>query len=176
MEKFSKKHLSKFDIRFLKAQRFQLSIIQNLAYTIWPISFKDILVQSQIDYMLNWMYSKSKLEENFGNGDDFYLLEIDNNFSGYMHIEYVSTEKVKIQKLYILPSLHGHGFGKFMLNELLVSLKETYYKKLELQVNRNNKAVHFYLNFGFEIVESKDFEIGNGYFMNDYIMHYHLNN
>lgn len=41
---------------------------------------------------------------------------------------------------------------------------------LELNVNRQNKARIFYEKFGFVIVEEKDIPIGNGYFMNDYVM------
>ena len=43
-------------------------------------------------------------------------------------------------------------------------------KKLELQVNRKNKAVGFYEKMGFQIVESKDFHIGEEFYMNDYVM------
>ena len=42
--------------------------------------------------------------------------------------------------------------------------------ELQLQVNRNNSAKDFYLKFGFTILYEADFEIGNGYFMNDYVM------
>jgi ribosomal protein S18 acetylase RimI-like enzyme len=41
---------------------------------------------------------------------------------------------------------------------------------LTLQVNRFNKAVSFYRNLGFKIIDEQDFDIGNGYFMNDYVM------
>jgi hypothetical protein len=41
---------------------------------------------------------------------------------------------------------------------------------IELTVNRNNKFLNFYLSNGFQIKEEKDFDIGGGYFMNDYIL------
>ena len=41
---------------------------------------------------------------------------------------------------------------------------------IELNVNRYNKAQGFYLKHGFQIRRQGDFEIGNGYYMNDYIM------
>jgi hypothetical protein len=37
-------------------------------------------------------------------------------------------------------------------------------------VNRGNKFLDFYLSNGFQIKEEKDFDIGGGYFMNDYIL------
>ena len=41
---------------------------------------------------------------------------------------------------------------------------------MELNVNRNNKALKFYEHMGMRIVRERDFPIGNGYYMNDYIM------
>jgi hypothetical protein len=40
-----------------------------------------------------------------------------------------------------------------------------------LTVNRKNyKAINFYFKNGFTIKEIADFDIGNGFFMNDFIM------
>lgn len=39
-----------------------------------------------------------------------------------------------------------------------------------LNVNRNNKALHFYEHKGMKKLREGDFPIGNGYYMNDYIM------
>jgi hypothetical protein len=39
-----------------------------------------------------------------------------------------------------------------------------------LQVARKNKAKYFYEKLGFTVIATADFDIGNGYFMNDYIM------
>ena len=42
--------------------------------------------------------------------------------------------------------------------------------RVELNVNRQNPALDFYRHMGMHIAMSGDFDIGNGYFMNDYIM------
>ena len=41
---------------------------------------------------------------------------------------------------------------------------------LELNVNRHNKAINFYKKLGFIITMEEDIDIGNGYYMNDYVM------
>ena len=41
---------------------------------------------------------------------------------------------------------------------------------IELNVNRHNPAVGFYKHMGFHEHATRDFHIGNGYYMNDYIM------
>lgn len=42
--------------------------------------------------------------------------------------------------------------------------------RMLLNVNRSNTARHFYEKMGMKKVEEGDFYIGNGYYMNDYIM------
>ena len=42
--------------------------------------------------------------------------------------------------------------------------------RMELNVNRNNKALGFYLHMGMKKASEGDFDIGNGFYMNDYIM------
>ena len=42
--------------------------------------------------------------------------------------------------------------------------------KLQLQVNRDNKAKYFYEKLGFEVVRTQVFDIGQGYVMDDYVM------
>ena len=41
---------------------------------------------------------------------------------------------------------------------------------MELNVNRNNKALRFYERMGMHKDREGDFPIGNGFYMNDYIM------
>ena len=41
---------------------------------------------------------------------------------------------------------------------------------LLLNVNRQNKAKFFYEKLGFTVIKEEDIDIGNGYFMNDYVM------
>jgi ribosomal protein S18 acetylase RimI-like enzyme len=43
-------------------------------------------------------------------------------------------------------------------------------KNLLLNVNRENPALGFYKKKGFEVIKTEDIDIGNGYFMNDYVM------
>lgn len=41
---------------------------------------------------------------------------------------------------------------------------------LGLNVNRYNKAKGFYERLGFNVIGEENIPIGNGYFMNDYVM------
>ena len=61
----------------------------------------------------------------------------------------------------------GHGVWA-LLRGLLPDMRE-----MRLQVNRQNyKAINFYFKVGFVIERVADFDIGDGYFMNDFVMVY----
>jgi len=72
----------------------------------------------------------------------------------------------------ILPQYQGLKAGKFMFEEALKYIKEVHPDPcvVELNVNRNNKAVTFYEHMGMHKDRQGDFPIGNGFYMNDYIM------
>ena len=67
--------------------------------------------------------------------------------------------------------LHAHC-GRFLFEAAKVYIKEVHPEpcRMELHVNRHNKALDFYKRMGMKLVRQGDFAIGNGYFMNDYIM------
>ena len=66
--------------------------------------------------------------------------------------------------------LQGKGLGRILLNDVISRLKATGAKSLQLNVNRFNKAVGFYRNMGFFVKKEELLEIGNGYFMDDFVM------
>ncbi len=174
MERFSKKHLSSNNLIFRKIPLEELIEVHKLAYEIWPDFFRSILSQNQIEYMLQWMYGLEPLENQFDQGDAFYLLEQQNIKIGYVHLHEISKTKLKLQKIYLRKELHGKGIGKYMMDQILHIARELKYESIELQVNRENSAVDFYKDFGFIVEYSKDFEIGEGFYMNDFVMSYTL--
>ncbi|RZL05186.1 MAG: GNAT family N-acetyltransferase, partial [Pedobacter sp.] len=76
----------------------------------------------------------------------------------------------KLHKLYVLPEMHGKGIGKILMNEVLNQVKRLGGRALHLNVNKKNKAKTFYEKAGFEIKEAVNLDIGNGFFMDDYVM------
>ena len=57
-----------------------------------------------------------------------------------------------------------------MLDYIIEEIKKSGAKALQLNVNRYNSAVHFYEKQGFKIIREEDIDIGEGFFMNDYVM------
>ncbi len=59
----------------VKLTKGELKIIQKMANEIWPICFKEMISESQITYMLHWMYNLKTLEDNFQKGHQFIVFK-----------------------------------------------------------------------------------------------------
>lgn len=155
------------------AQKSELPILEKLARQIWPPTYADIISAAQIDFMLDWMYSKSTLEKQLQEGHEFYILATEGKDVGFIALEWATNQNVpsiKINKLYVLPSNHRLGGGRKLLEKAHERAQQTQVAKLFLQVNKANKAVTFYEKQGFFVQEEAIFDIGNGFVMDDYIM------
>ncbi len=170
-----------FEIR--KAAIDDIDIIQGLAETAFRETYKPILTEDQIDYMMVWMYSWESLRSQMIEKENvFYILTVDGIDAGYVSIERHKSPPAdlqdyvvfNLQKLYVLPDYQGLGCGSALLSFAAGQMRlwsgsasRTCY---ELNVNRHNSAVSFYRSHGLRIVREGDFAIGNGFYMNDYIM------
>ncbi|RLJ73743.1 GNAT family N-acetyltransferase [Pedobacter alluvionis] len=161
-------------ITLRKAKEDDIEIIMDIAAATWPSTYLDIIGQAQIDYMLDKMYNKGELLKQFMEGHIFLIAEEGENqfgFAGYSIIGH-DARIYKLHKLYVLPSAHGKGVGKILINEVFNQVKDAGGSALQLNVNKYNKAKDFYLKGGFTIKESVKLDIGEGYFMDDYVMEY----
>ena len=155
----------------------EINLINGLAYRIWPEAYKSILAPDQMEYMLNLIYSPSSLKKQMKDLQHKFIIVYDNNlpagFASYS-LKLKSKNIFRLHKIYILHELQGKGIGKYLLNKIIADVKPTGAKFLELNVNRNNKALEFYKKLGFKIISEEDIDIDNGYFMNDYVMNLRL--
>lgn len=145
--------------------------VRALALAIWPQVYSNMISAAQLEYMLEWMYSHQSLQEQMMTDHRFLLLtDSHGEPAGYAAFRPISETNWKLEKLYVLPSIHGQGFGKTLLRQVMSEVKALGGTSLELQVNRNNPAVGFYRKLGFDVWRDADFDIGNGFYMIDHIM------
>jgi len=178
-------NFQKIGFEATEGERFSLRLatlddipgIHTLAWKIFPETYKDILSKEQSDYMMEWMYSEENLKKQMTEEGHTYILLFDGNeMAGYVSVqpEQTATEPhiYHLQKIYVLPSLQGHGQGRVLFDAAVKYIQSIDDKECEvhLNVNRHNKALHFYEHLGMTKIDEGDYDIGNGYFMNDYIM------
>jgi ribosomal protein S18 acetylase RimI-like enzyme len=159
-----------FQIR--TADKTDVHVISTLAHAIWPETYGSIMSDDQLKYMLKQMYSEESLKKQIEEKQHQFLLALMNaetvGFASYSHDDKAGL--FKIHKLYVHPMLHGHGFGKKLLDRIIKDVKAKGANRLQLNVNRNNRAINFYEKYGFRKAGEEDIAIGEGYFMNDFVM------
>lgn len=154
-----------------KATAADIPLIRQLTFAIWPQTYSSIISKEQIDYMLAQMYNPNVLQKQIEEDGITFIVVYDDK-EPVAFASYNETEPTiwKLNKIYILSTQQGKGTGKFIINYIVDEIKAKGAKALQLQVNRENKAKDFYKKLGFKIIQTADFDIGNGYFMNDYVM------
>ncbi len=150
-----------------------IDTIRQLAWNIFPATYREILSPGQITYMMEWMYSEASLRTQMEEEGHTYLLARDGDEAiGYVSVQPENDQLWCLQKIYVLPERQGQHVGSFLFDHAIQFIRDhsTGPCAMELHVNRENKALTFYQSKGMVIDSEGDFPIGQGYEMNDYIM------
>ena len=166
------------DVDIRRAGNTDLQVIHEMAEVVFRQTYRTILSPEQMDYMMEWMYSIPNLENQVASGHVYYIAWADDEPQGYVSVRKDSvdadgTEVWHLEKIYVMPSAQGIGLGNRLLETAKQHVRDnkgSVKARIELNVNRNNPAVGFYRNQGLSILRQGDFPIGNGFYMNDYIM------
>lgn len=164
-------------LQLIEASGTSLEEIAKLAHEIWNIHYPPIIGQTQVDYMLDLFYSPESLKKQVKEGQHFHLIEYDGRKIGFIALSRKSPDLFFISKFYVKAEEQGKRFGRrvFKLCRDVFNSDRPY--KIQLTVNRQNyKAINFYFKIGFRIREVADFDIGNGYVMNDFVMEWDSEN
>jgi GNAT superfamily N-acetyltransferase len=156
------------NISFRKANESDADVIGQLGHKIWHEHYPDIISVEQIDFMLADRYSKNAIIHGMKNGEIFYLAYAGDVPVALADIE-LKGDHYFLHKFYVDVASHRGGIGSEFFNYILQQIDAA--KPIRLQVNRQNyKAINFYFKKDFVIELVGDFDIGGGFFMNDFVM------
>lgn len=157
-----------------KATIEDCALIRKLAQEVFPLTYQNILSQEQIDYMMDWMYSEDNLRKQMEEEGHIYLLAYEEcEAAGYVSVRPDGPDLFHLEKIYVLPYFQGAHCGSFLFREAVKYIQEVHPApcRMELNVNRHNThALDFYQHMGMTKAREGDFPIGQGFYMNDYIM------
>ena len=157
-----------------KATIADIPAIMDMASIVFPATYREILSPEQLEYMMDMMYSEASLNRQMTEElHTYYICD----GKGYVSFRHEGTldggvELFHLEKLYVMPKEQGTGLGRRLFRTVVDAVRKQSDGKfrIELNVNRNNRAVTFYERLGMTKSRQGDFPIGNGFFMNDYIM------
>jgi RimJ/RimL family protein N-acetyltransferase len=166
-----KKTIPDMPLTFKRATTEDIRQIQALARRIWDEAYKDMLSKEQIGYMLEMMYSEETITEEILKGIIWEIILYNDIPCGY--ISYASGEdnSVKLSKIYIDKKYRGKDVAEDSINRVLQYAAGNGKHNVFLTVNKKNRrAIRAYEKSGFTIAAPVITDIGNGFFMDDYVM------
>ncbi len=155
-----------------RATEKDITLIREMADRAFRATYSTLLTAQQIDYMIPWMYGREVLESEFREGVAWFIAEMDGVACGYVSVERQQERLFHLQKIYVLPEFQGRGVGQALFDGAVGYIRSVQPSpcRMELNVNRRNPALGFYRRQGMRCLQQGDFPIGNGFYMNDFIM------
>jgi GNAT superfamily N-acetyltransferase len=150
----------------------ELPEVAELAHEIWTEYYPPIIGETQTKYMLKEMYSLESLKKQRNEKKHKFFFWIKNDIpAGFGSLDLNAPDQAFLAKFYLKKSFRGTGEGTLFLTELEKQITDAGKNNLWLTVNRQNiTAINFYFKQGFKISRCADFDIGNGFFMQDFVM------
>ena len=153
----------------------QIKDLATLANEIWHEYFICIITEEQIDYMVEKFQSYTAMSKQIEDGYIYYIAKDNGQAVGYMGMT-PEEEKMFLSKLYLKKDARGKGYASLMLSFIENICLEKGLNSIYLTVNRYNEhTINVYRRKGFSVVKEQKADIGNGYFMDDYVMEKKIN-
>ena len=142
--------------------------MSEMATAILREHYDPIIGKEQNDYMLDMFQSVEAVTEQLSHGYNYYFAKKDGANAGFLAF-YPREGALYLSKLYLYKDQRGKGFSRVMLEFLKEKAKELGLNRIELNVNRNNPSVQIYEKLGFTVAWEEKNDIGNGFYMDDYV-------
>ena len=112
---------------YRRATTDDIELIRSIAKVAFPTTYSTIISAEQIDYMMEWMYSAEKLQQEISGNITYLLAEVDGRTVGYLSFgpdEGAADcaaaalcaaapgqgRLFHLHKIYLLPEAQGGGF------------------------------------------------------------------
>ena len=161
------------DCTIVVGTREDIPAVQRLADVVWRAYYPGIVPLPQIDYMLARGYSDDALAKFVRDeGAGLALARVGGDLVGFAAWHRSGEPATtKLDKLYVLASLHGRGVGRALIAHVEAAARRDGARTLILNTaKRNTMAIAAYNACGFTTREATVIDIGGGFFMDDYVM------
>jgi GNAT superfamily N-acetyltransferase len=153
-----------------------IPVLQRLAEATWWATYRTIIPDEQIRYMLDLMYSAPALEaQMLVLGHRFLLARHGGRYAGFasFSLRDPRSSVFRLHKLYVRPECQGSGLGHKLIRSVEEAARQYGARRVELNVNRANPALHFYERHGYRVQAVVDIPLGP-FWLNDYVMSHDL--
>lgn len=136
--------------------------------------FDPIIGKEQNNYMLQKFQTAEAITGQLEQGYHYYVIYDDDKHKIGFLAFCEREQELYLSKFYLQKEQRGYGYAKEMLSFVINHTKDIGLKMIVLNVNRDNPAIHAYEHLGFQKIAEEKNDIGNGFFMDDYVFAYYL--
>ena len=160
-------------INIVLSDKDKIKEMSSLASKIVKEHYDPILGSTQNDYMIDKFQSVTAITKQLEQGYQYYIVsDNDENEVGFIGY-YPRDNEMYLSKFYLLRNQRGKGISREMLDFIITNTKEAGLASIVLNVNKYNViAIRAYEKIGFVKIRDEKIDIGNGYFMDDYVYQY----
>lgn len=144
--------------------------VASFAAIIWKEHFTPIIGIEQVEYMLKKFQSEHAILEQLTGGYRYFYLTVDKKMAGYSGI-HMEENSIFLSKLYIEREYRGMGLSHQFMDYYESLAKEHQISAIWLTCNKHNhNTLAVYKKMGFETIREEKTDIGNGFYMDDFIL------
>ena len=149
----------------------EIRTVSELADEVWHEHFTPIIGAEQVSYMLRTLQSFDPIKQQIAEGYEYFLLEEDGQPIGYSAIHALEDGSLFLSKLYLCCACRGKGYASRVMASYIALCRERGLGRIWLTCNRfNENSLKVYDHLGFRKIREEKADIGNGFYMDDYIM------
>jgi ribosomal protein S18 acetylase RimI-like enzyme len=158
------------DIRFLETTN-DFKQLEPFAASIWEHHYTPIIGGDQVAFMLDKYQSAEAMFDQFSAGYKYALVICGGQKAGYFAYDGKAEREVFISKLYIHKDFRRRGLGMRILDFIAKETQALGCTAMTLSVNKDNSdSIRFYSKYGFQTIKAQKVAIGEGFYMDDYVM------
>lgn len=161
------------DLNIRSMTQTDVEAVIELTRGIWHKHYPEIICLEQIDYMLNQIFTVSRLKKQLASSvHHWWVAEINSTLVGSAHaLLKEASKEAWLEQINIDIEYQRAGIGQKLIVTVSNWAYRQGYAQLALAVNkRNQKAIRAYLKYGFLMRNSLCVEIGQGFVMDDFVM------
>jgi ribosomal protein S18 acetylase RimI-like enzyme len=148
--------------------------LSEMAWDIWMEYYPSVVRGDNIEYILNKFQTEEAIRQQILDGYVYFFILDGDIKAGYASFQ-PRGDALYISKYYVSKDFRGKGLGSKAMEYMVEKGKEMKMRKAFLNVNRfNTLSINVYEHLGFVIVKEDKIDIGDGYFMDDYLMEYYF--